>query len=131
MRQQQQRRNKKPDNYNPRDRQEPEQSRNAETRTYTGLGSEHSAFSPEPSYSDYTEYGDYSQRSGGPENQSGSMGASGTSQNYEIEVEVKKDKVTLSGTVPHRQMKNLAEEVAEKCSGGKDVINQIRVKSLI
>lgn len=45
----------------------------------------------------------------------------------DIEVTVKDTVVTLMGTVEERQMKRLAEDVAENCSGVTDVINQLRV----
>ncbi|ASD63505.1 BON domain-containing protein [Bdellovibrio bacteriovorus] len=44
-----------------------------------------------------------------------------------IEVEVKDGEVTLSGTVPDRRMKHMAEDCAEGCYGVKDVTNNIRV----
>ncbi|MFV8257854.1 BON domain-containing protein [Bdellovibrio bacteriovorus] len=44
-----------------------------------------------------------------------------------IEVEVKEGEVTLTGTVPERRMKHLAEDCAEGCYGVKDVTNNIRV----
>ncbi|AHZ84785.1 BON domain-containing protein [Bdellovibrio bacteriovorus] len=44
-----------------------------------------------------------------------------------IDVEVKDGEVTLTGTVPERRMKHLAEDCAEGCYGVKDVINNIRV----
>jgi osmotically-inducible protein OsmY len=46
----------------------------------------------------------------------------------DIEVEVKEGEVTLTGTIPERSMKHLAEECAERTSGVRDVINQLRVK---
>ncbi len=46
----------------------------------------------------------------------------------EIEVQVKDGEVTLSGTVPAREMRRLAEEMVENLSGVLDVTNQIRVK---
>lgn len=46
----------------------------------------------------------------------------------DINVEVKDGEVTLSGSVPERRMKHLAEDVAERCFGVKDVTNNIRVK---
>ncbi len=47
----------------------------------------------------------------------------------DIEVEVKDGEVTLTGTVPERRMKHLAEECIEKCYGVKEITNQLRVKS--
>ena len=44
-----------------------------------------------------------------------------------IEVAVKSGEVTLSGTVPDRRTKRLAEDVVERCPGVKDVLNQLRV----
>jgi len=46
----------------------------------------------------------------------------------EIEVRVTNGEVTLSGTVHERNGKRRAEDVAERCSGVKDVNNQIRVQ---
>ncbi|MBO9665429.1 MAG: BON domain-containing protein, partial [Bdellovibrio sp.] len=46
----------------------------------------------------------------------------------DIEIEVKNGEVTLTGTVTERRMKHMAEDLAEKCSGVKDVINHVRVK---
>jgi hypothetical protein len=45
-----------------------------------------------------------------------------------ITAEVKSGEVTLKGTVTDRNAKRLAEELAEQCSGVKDVQNQIRVR---
>lgn len=45
-----------------------------------------------------------------------------------ITADVKNGEVTLKGTVTDRQAKRMAEEVAERCSGVKDVQNQIRVR---
>lgn len=45
-----------------------------------------------------------------------------------ISVSVKDGEVTLSGTVNSRMEKRLAEDVAESCSGVKEVQNQLRVK---
>jgi BON domain-containing protein len=36
--------------------------------------------------------------------------------------------VTLSGTVAERHLKRMAEDVAERCSGVRDVKNEIRVQ---
>lgn len=44
-----------------------------------------------------------------------------------IEVEVKEGEVTLSGSVPDRRMKHMAEDCAEGCYGVRDVTNNIRV----
>ncbi|MEN0059300.1 MAG: BON domain-containing protein, partial [Bdellovibrio sp.] len=46
----------------------------------------------------------------------------------DIEVEVKEGEVTLSGSVPERRMKHLAEDCCEHCYGVKEVTNNIRVK---
>lgn len=46
----------------------------------------------------------------------------------DIEVDVKNGEVTLFGTVPERQMKHLAEDVAERCFGVTDVTNNLRIK---
>lgn len=45
----------------------------------------------------------------------------------EIHVEVRDGVVTLTGTVPHRQMKHRAEDLAERCGGVTDIENRIRV----
>jgi osmotically-inducible protein OsmY len=47
----------------------------------------------------------------------------------EIEIQVQNGEVTLTGTVDHRQAKRLAEDVAERVSGVRDVHNHIRVSS--
>ncbi|MEW6253166.1 MAG: BON domain-containing protein, partial [Planctomycetota bacterium] len=46
----------------------------------------------------------------------------------EIELAVKSGEVTLKGTVTDRWQKYLAEEVAERTMGVRDVINEIRVR---
>jgi hypothetical protein len=46
-----------------------------------------------------------------------------------ISVEVKAGEVILKGTVSDRESKRRAEELAEACSGVKDVQNQIRIQS--
>jgi len=46
----------------------------------------------------------------------------------EITVEVRHGIVALSGTVEHRWMKYRAEDLAERCSGVKDIDNQLRVR---
>ncbi|KYG61034.1 BON domain-containing protein [Bdellovibrio bacteriovorus] len=46
----------------------------------------------------------------------------------DIDLEVDNGIVTLTGTVPERKMKHLAEDCAEHCLGVKDIINNIRVK---
>lgn len=45
-----------------------------------------------------------------------------------IEIEVRDGEVTLSGSVPERSMKHMAEDCVERCSGVKDVTNNLRVK---
>ncbi len=45
----------------------------------------------------------------------------------DIEVKVSKGEVTLSGTVASRWAKRLAEDLAEACSGVREVMNQLRV----
>jgi osmotically-inducible protein OsmY len=45
----------------------------------------------------------------------------------EIEVMVVEGVVTLTGTVPDRQSKRLAEDIAESGSGVRDVMNQLKV----
>jgi hypothetical protein len=47
----------------------------------------------------------------------------------EIELEVRDGVVTLTGSVGHRWMKHRAEDIAEACSGVKDVDNRIRVQA--
>lgn len=44
-----------------------------------------------------------------------------------IQVKVKDGEVTLTGSVPDRQAKRMAEDIAESCSGVKEVQNQLRV----
>ena len=46
----------------------------------------------------------------------------------EIDVQVKNGEVTLTGTVERREMKRMAEEVAEGASGVKEVHNQLRMQ---
>jgi len=46
----------------------------------------------------------------------------------EIEVGVQSGVVTLTGTVPSRYMKHLAEDCADRCFGVKDVENRVRVQ---
>jgi hypothetical protein len=46
----------------------------------------------------------------------------------DISVEAKDGEVVLKGTVSDRESKRRAEEIAESCSGVKDVQNQIRIK---
>jgi osmotically-inducible protein OsmY len=45
-----------------------------------------------------------------------------------IQVEVQNGEVTLKGTVSDREAKRRAEDIAESCSGVKEVQNQVRVK---
>lgn len=45
-----------------------------------------------------------------------------------ISVDVQKGEVTLKGTVPDRETKRRAEDIAESCSGVTEVQNQLRVK---
>jgi len=45
----------------------------------------------------------------------------------EIDVKVSNGEVILSGTVTERSAKRVAEDIAESCSGVKDVRNEIRV----
>ena len=45
----------------------------------------------------------------------------------DIEVKVESGEVTLSGTVNERRAKRLAEDLAERCSGVREVHNQLRV----
>jgi len=46
----------------------------------------------------------------------------------ELEVEVRDGEVTLAGTVQRREEKRLAEDVAERISGVRDVHNQLRAQ---
>ncbi len=46
-----------------------------------------------------------------------------------IEVKVQNCEVTLSGTVDDRQLKRLAEDLAEECAGVREVRNEIRVQN--
>jgi hypothetical protein len=46
-----------------------------------------------------------------------------------LEVSVQAGEITLTGTVPDRSMKRMAEEAVEYLSGVRDVVNQIRVKA--
>jgi osmotically-inducible protein OsmY len=48
----------------------------------------------------------------------------------EITVEVRNGEVILTGTVPDRQSKRLAEDIAERSSGVREVQNQLRVGSV-
>ncbi|MET0289008.1 MAG: BON domain-containing protein [Pseudoxanthomonas sp.] len=45
----------------------------------------------------------------------------------DIAVQVNQGIVLMTGTVPHRWMKHLAEDLAERCRGVADVENQVRV----
>ncbi|HET6576938.1 MAG TPA: BON domain-containing protein [Gemmatimonadales bacterium] len=45
----------------------------------------------------------------------------------DIEVKVENGEVTLTGTVDQRRTKRLAEDLAERCSGVREVHNQLRV----
>ena len=45
----------------------------------------------------------------------------------EIEVKAHNGVVTLTGTVSDRQFKRMAEDLAERCSGVRDVRNEIRM----
>jgi osmotically-inducible protein OsmY len=44
-----------------------------------------------------------------------------------IDVEVKNGEVTLSGMVPDRRTKRMAEDLVESVSGVKDITNQLKV----
>jgi hypothetical protein len=46
----------------------------------------------------------------------------------DIDVQVKNSEVTLTGSVENREMKRMAEDVAENVSGSKEVHNQLRVQ---
>jgi len=46
----------------------------------------------------------------------------------DVNIEVHNGEVILKGTVPDRESKRRAEEIAECCSGVKDVMNQLRIK---
>jgi hypothetical protein len=45
----------------------------------------------------------------------------------DLEVEVRDGVVTLTGTVPQREMKRMAEDIIESCAGVKDIQNNVRV----
>ena len=45
----------------------------------------------------------------------------------EIEVKVENGEVTLTGKVEDRHQNRLAEDIAEQCSGVKDVLNQLNI----
>ena len=45
----------------------------------------------------------------------------------DIEIRVEKGEITLTGTVESREAKRLAEDLAERCSGVKEIHNQLRV----
>jgi hypothetical protein len=47
---------------------------------------------------------------------------------HEIEVKVSEGIVSLSGTVPDRSMKRMAEDIAESCQGVRDVRNELRLE---
>jgi hypothetical protein len=47
----------------------------------------------------------------------------------DVEVEVKDGEVTLKGTVDDRSQKRMAEDVAERITGVKDVHNELRIRS--
>ncbi|MGH7581729.1 MAG: BON domain-containing protein, partial [Gemmatimonadales bacterium] len=46
----------------------------------------------------------------------------------DVDIEVRNGEVTLSGTVPERRMKQMAEECAVDCTGVRDVQNSLRVR---
>lgn len=46
----------------------------------------------------------------------------------EIEVKVENGQVTLGGTVSERHYKRMAEDVADRCPGVRDVCNEIRIQ---
>lgn len=45
----------------------------------------------------------------------------------EIEIDVRQGEVMLSGSVPSREQKRRAEDIAERIGGVRDVVNQLRV----
>lgn len=47
----------------------------------------------------------------------------------DIAVQVNQGVALMTGTVPHRWMKHLAEDLAERCRGVTDVENQVRVQA--
>ena len=47
----------------------------------------------------------------------------------DIEVQVQDGEVTLTGTVPDRWMKRLAEDIAEQVMGVREVMNQVRIQN--
>ena len=46
----------------------------------------------------------------------------------DVEVAVKDGVVTLTGTVPHREMRYRLESMAAQCLGAVDVVNEVKVK---
>jgi osmotically-inducible protein OsmY len=46
----------------------------------------------------------------------------------DVSVEIKNGEVILKGSVPDRESKRRAEDIAESCFGVKDVFNQLRIK---
>ena len=46
----------------------------------------------------------------------------------DVTVEVKNGEVTLRGNVEHRRIKHRIEDIADGCSGVKDIHNEIRVQ---
>jgi hypothetical protein len=54
---------------------------------------------------------------------------SGQIDAHDVDVSVSDGVVTLSGTIPTRQMKRMAEDAVESCAGVKDVRNELKVQS--
>lgn len=47
----------------------------------------------------------------------------------DVSIEVEDGRVTLNGTVPHRQMKHAIEDVVDQCWGVQEIENKLRVQS--
>jgi hypothetical protein len=96
-------------------------------------------------YGQGTGYGAWHERQGGPFMGRGPRGYSRSDDRIredvndrltddpwvdasDIDVQVRQGIVTLSGRVDSREAKRRAEDIAESCSGVRDVTNQIRVE---
>jgi hypothetical protein len=62
------------------------------------------------------------------EDVSDALAAHGRLDASDVEVSVKQAEVTLEGTVPDREQKRLAEDLASACTGVRDVHNRLRVQ---
>jgi osmotically-inducible protein OsmY len=110
------------------------------------LGSQGGQYGQSGQYGQYGQGGQYGQ-SGGPGRYAG-RGPRGYQRSDEriredisdrlmehpdidasdIEVQVKDGEVTLTGTVDERRTKRMAEDLIERCSGVRDVMNQLKVR---